>query len=175
MLDVTWRTFNSEHFLVFINNFYLKEQFFLPGFYKESARFSFICFCKQYSATMLIKLQHNLAFIVARISDQKRLCKSILYMFIAKVYTLSSGRNKREREETEGQQQQQTFVAQWLNCIFNLEQVIIVLPNLHCFCWSTSNYLRRENMIVHFDLLFISSIFLSFYNFEKSRKICYLY
>ena len=59
--------------------------------------------------------------------------------------------------------------------MFNTEQVRIILPNLKWFCRSTGNYLRRGNFLVHFDLVIISSVHLSFYYFEKSRKIGHLH
>lgn len=39
--------------------------------------------------------------------------------------------------------------------MFNSEQVIIILPKLQWFRWSTGNYLRRGDIIVHFDLVYL--------------------
>ena len=58
--------------------------------------------------------------------------------------------------------------------MFNIEQVRIILPNLQCFHGWTGISLRRGDFLAYVDLVIISSVHLSLYNFEKSRKTCHL-
>lgn len=123
--------------------------------------------------TQLIKLQCiSEPCILPRVFDHKSSVNQVFIMSITKVCRLNSGKNKRKKEELENNWK--PYLC-YNNCIFNMEWVIIILPNLPCFCRSNGNYLRKGNIIVHSDFLIISSIPFSFYDFEKSRKICYLY